>query len=105
MEPNNLEQAAQGFIGEYGWLFIAGIVTLLFKNLISSTAAGAVIYFSKQYQADDIVTVGIRKARIVRIGLRDTTLYYPETSTKVVIPNEDIRGMKIEKAVQPFDKQ
>jgi len=105
MEPNSLETAAQGFIGEYGWLFIAGIVTLLFKNLISSTAAGATIYFSKQYQPDDIVNVGGRKARIIRIGLRDTTLYYPESSTKVVIPNEDIRGMKIEKAVQPFDKK
>ena len=101
MEPQ-LETAAQGLIGEDGWLFIAGIVTILFKNLIASTASAAGIYFSRQYQPDDIVYVGGRKARIFRIGLRDTTLYYPDTSTRVVIPNENIRGMGIEKEVEPF---
>ena len=102
MEPQ-LETAVQGFIGQYGWLFIAGIVTILFKNLIASTASAAGIYFSRQYQPDDIVFIAGRKARIFRIGLRDTTLYYPDTSTRVVIPNENIRGMGIEKKVEPFD--
>ena len=102
MEPQ-LETAAQGLIGQYGWLFVAGIVTILLKNLIASSASAAGIYFSKQYQPDDIVFIAGRKARIFRIGLRDTTLYYPDTSTRVVIPNEDIRGMRIEKSVEPFD--
>ena len=101
MEPV-VQQTAQNLIGEYGWLFIAGIVTILFKGLIASSASAAGIYFSKQYQPDDIIFIAGRKARIFRIGLRDTTVYYPDTSTRVVIPNEKIRGMGIEKEVEPF---
>jgi small-conductance mechanosensitive channel len=98
-----MEEAAQSFIGEHGWVFLVGIVAIVFNSLISSTAQGVLLWWSKQYQADDIVYVGGREARIVRIGMRETVIYYADTSTKVTIPNENIRGMGIEKKIDPMN--
>lgn len=98
-----MEEAAQGFIGEHGWLFVAGIAAIMFNSLIGSTAQGLMLWWSKQYQPDDIVIVGGRRARIIRIGMRETVFYYEDASTKVTIPNESIRGMGIEKEIKPMN--
>ena len=98
-----MEETAQSFIGEHGWVFLVGVVAIVFNSLISSTAQGVLLWWSKQYQADDIVYVGGREARIVRIGMRETVIYYADTSTKVTIPNENIRGMGIEKKIDPMN--
>ena len=102
MEQEAVKSAAEGFIGQHGWLFIAGIAAILFNNLISSSAQGLMLWWSKQYQPDDIVIIGGRKARIIRIGMRETVVYYADTSTKATYPNESIRGMGIEKEIQPL---
>ena len=98
-----MEEAAQGFIGKQGWIFAAGILAIMFNSLISSTAQGILLWWSKQYQPDDIVIIGGRRARIVRIGMRETVVYYEDTSTKATYPNESIRGMGIEKAIKPMN--
>ena len=98
-----MEEAAQGFIGKQGWLFAVGILAIVFNSLIASSAQGVLLWWSKQYQPDDIVFIGGRKARIVRIGMRETVFYYEDTSTKVTIPNENIRGMGIEKEIRPMN--
>ena len=98
-----MEEAAQGFIGEHGWVFLVGIVAIVFNSLISSTAQGVMLWWSKQYQADDIIYIAGREARIVRIGMSETVIYYADTSTKVTIPNENIKGMGIEKKLEPMN--
>ncbi len=98
-----MEEAAQGFIGKQGWIFAVGVLAIVFNSLISSSAQGVLLWWSKQYQADDIVYIGGREARIVRIGMRETVIYYADTSTKVTIPNESIRGMGIEKKIAPMN--
>ena len=98
-----MEEAAQGFIGKNGWLFVAGIAAIMFNSLISSSAPGLLLWWSKQYQPDDIVVIGGRKARIVRIGMRETVVYYEDSSTKATYPNESIRGMGIEKEIKPMN--
>jgi len=98
-----MEEAAQGFIGEHGWMFLVGVVAIVFNSLISSSAQGVLLWWSKQYQADDIIYISGREARIVRIGMRETVVYYADTSTKVTIPNENIRGMGIEKKIEPMN--
>lgn len=98
-----MEEAAQGFIGKQGWIFAVGVLAIVFNSLISSSAQGVLLWWSKQYQADDIVYIGGREARIVRIGMRETVIYYADTSTKVTIPNENIRGMGIEKKIAPMN--
>jgi len=98
-----MEEAAQGFIGEHGWMFLVGIVAIVFNSLISGTAQGVLLWWSKQYQADDIIIIGGRKARIVRIGMRETVVYYEDSCTKATYPNESVRGMGIEKEIKPMN--
>ena len=85
-----MEETAQSFIGEHGWVFLVGIVAIVFNSLISGTAQGLMIWWSKQYQADDVIYIGGREARIVRTGMSETVIYYADTSTKVTIPKENI---------------
>lgn len=102
-----MEEAAKGFIGQHGWVFMAGVVVIVFNSLISGTAQGLLLWWSKQYQADDIVIIGGRRARIVRIGMREMVVYYEDSCTKATYPNESVRGMGIEKEIKPmnFDKK
>jgi len=102
-----MEEAAKGFIGENGWVFIAGVIAIVFNGLISGSAQGLLLWWSKQYEADDIVVIGGRRARIVRIGMRETVVYYEDSCTKATYPNESVRGMGIEKEIKPmnFDKK
>lgn len=53
-----MEETAQSFIGEHGWVFLVGIVAIVFNSLISGTAQGLMIWWSKQYQADDVIYIG-----------------------------------------------
>ena len=78
-----MEEAAQSFIGKQGWLFVAGIAAIMFNGLISSSAKGLSLWFSRQYQADDIVILNGRKARIVRVGMSETVFYFGDSSTKL----------------------
>lgn len=104
MEQEVLEKTAQGFIGEYGWLLLAGAATIIFKDLISQFAAGLTIWFSKDYAPDDIVLIGGRKARIVRVGMKSTTFYFPQTSTKKTISNCAFASLDIERQMKRWDE-
>ena len=97
-----MEDTAKDFIGQNGWLFLAGIVAIVFNSIIASSAQGLMVWWSKQYQPDDIVVINGRRARIVRIGMRETAFYFEDTSTKLIVPNESVRGMGIEKSIKPM---
>ena len=105
MEQEVLEKTAQGFIGEYGWLLLAGAATIIFKDLISQFAAGLTIWFSKDYAPDDIVLIGGRKARIVRVGMKSTTFYFPDTSTKKTVSNATFTGLDIERKIKNWEDE
>ena len=103
METEALQQTAQGFIGEYGWLLLAGAATIIFKDVVSQFAAGLTIWFSKEYTPDDIVLIGGRKARIVRVGMKSTTFYFPDTNTKKTVSNAAFTGLDIERKMKDWD--
>ena len=98
-----MEETAKDFIGQNGWLFLAGVLAIVFNSIISSSAQGLMVWWSKQYQPVDIVIVNGRKARIVRIGMRETVFYFEDKCTKLTVPNEAVRGMGIEKSIKPMD--
>ena len=105
MEQEAIQQAAQGFIGKYGWLLLAGATTIIFKDIVSQFAAGLTIWFSKEYTPDDIVLIGGRKARIVRVGMKSTTFYFPDTSTKKTVSNATFTGLDIETKIKDWDQE
>ena len=103
MEQEIIQQTAEGFIGKYGWLLLAGAATIVFKDIVSQFAAGLTIWFSKEYSPDDIVLIGGRKARIVRVGIKSTTFYFPDTSTKKTVSNATFTGLDIERKIENWE--
>ena len=103
MEQEAIQQAAQGFIGKYGWLLLAGAATIIFKDIVAQFAAGLTIYFSKEYTPDDVVLIGGRKARIVRVGMKNTTFHFPDTNTKKTVSNAAFTALDIERKMKDWD--
>ena len=44
----------ESLIGEYGWLFIAGIITLLFQSTIQEAVDGIMVFLGNDYNEDDV---------------------------------------------------
>ena len=97
-------------IGKYGWLFIVGIVTLLFRQTIESAVAGIMVFMGNDYNEDDVVEVDGKPGRIVRVGIWTTTFFtYNIVDGKVVgggkmvIQNSKLKDLKIEKPLPLLD--
>ena len=98
-----ITNAGQSFIGEYGWLLIAGATGLIFKETITSFAAAVSMSLFGGIKTDNVYSMGGRACRVVRVGMRSTTFYFADTKTRVDIPNEDIKGLRLEKKIAPMN--
>jgi len=47
----------ESLIGEYGWLFLAGIIGLLFQSTIQEAVDGIMVFLGNDYHEDDVVEV------------------------------------------------
>lgn len=93
------------FIGEWGWLTIAAIITFAFKDSISNLVIGAQFLWGNDYNVDDIVWIkGAKKARIVRQSVWKTTFYLYDHERKFIVPNNMLWRLDIEKALPPGTK-
>tara|TARA_R100000231_G_scaffold48533_1_gene41576 strand:+ start:866 stop:1246 length:381 start_codon:yes stop_codon:yes gene_type:complete len=114
-----LEQAIQSstslLIGEYGWMFLAGLLVLFFKTSIESLLSGLLVFVGNDYNNDDIILLDGRPGRIVRVTLWKTTFFlynvkinkdgekHIVSGTKVVIQNAELKNLRIEKPLPNFD--
>ena len=121
MEPDaqQIENVIQSnisvLLGEYGWMFLAGLAVLFFKTTIESLLAGLVVFFGNDYNNDDIVILDGRPGRIVRVSMWKSTFYlytikqdekgkrYISGGTKLVIENDKLKDLKLEKPLEIFD--
>jgi hypothetical protein len=119
MEAQQIESVIENnisvLLGEYGWMFLAALAVLFFKTTIESTIAGLVIFVGNDYNNDDIVLLDDRPGRIVRVSMWKTTFYlytikedqngkkYVSGGTKLIVENDKLRDMKIEKPLDNFD--
>jgi hypothetical protein len=102
-------------LGEYGWMFLAGLGVLFFKTTIESILAGLVVFVGNDYNNDDVVILDGRLGRIVRVSMWKTTFYlytvkegpdgkrYISGGTKLLVGNEKLKDLKIEKPLANFD--
>ena len=51
-------------IGKYGWLFLVGALTLLFRSTIEKFVAGLTIFMGNDYNEDDVVEVDALARRL-----------------------------------------
>ncbi len=97
-------------IGKYGWLLLVGIVTLLFRSTIEKGVAGIMVFMGNDYNEDDVVEVDGRPGRIVRCGIWTTTFFLYDVvdgiivgGSKLVIQNDKLKDLKIEKPLPKLD--
>jgi hypothetical protein len=114
-----IESVIQGnisvLLGEYGWMFLAGLLVLFFKTTIESSIAGLLIFVGNDYNNDDIVLLDGRPGRIVRVSMWKTVFYlytikegddgkkFVSGGTKLIVENNKLKDMKIEKPLSNFD--
>ena len=118
MEAQQIENVIQSnitvLLGEYGWMFLAALAILFFKTTIESTIAGLIIFIGNDYNNDDIIILDGRPGRIVRVSMWKTTFYlyniqesngkkHIASGTKLIVENDKLKDMKIEKPLDNFD--
>jgi len=97
-------------LGKYGWLFIVGVLTLLFRSTIEKFVAGLMIFMGNDYNEDDVVEVDGKPGRIVRCGIWSTTFFTYDVrdgiivgGAKLVVQNDKLKDLKIEKPLPLLD--
>ena len=97
-------------LGKYGWLFIVGVLTLLFRSTIEKFVAGLFIFMGNDYNEDDVVEVDGKPGRIVRCGIWSTTFFTYDIrdgiivgGAKLVVQNDKLKDIKIEKPLPLLD--
>ena len=94
------EAIVSDLIGHYGWMFIAAIAILLFKNVVSNVLDGLLFMFGHDFDVDDIVYIGgEKKARIIRQTPTKTVFHLIETDRKLIVPNTALYNLRIEKVL------
>ena len=110
LQPAEIEQAAQHLIGQYGWMFIAGLAVLMFQSSIKKLAAGLFVFWGNDYKTDDTVYVDGKPGRIIRVGITKTVFFIYDVidgqvvgGSKLVVQNEWLGKLKIEKPLCKLD--
>ena len=112
---NVIQSNVSVLVGEDGWMFLAGLAVLFFKTTIESLIAGLVVFFGNDYNNDDIIILDGRPGRIVRVSMWKSTFYlytikkgadgkrFVSGGTKLVIENDKLKDLKLEKPLENFN--
>ena len=99
LDGGQLEHLAKSLFSEYGWMIAAGVAVILAKDVMMNFAKGILIFYGTNFNNDDIIYISGRQARIVRVGITSTTFYMSDRKTKMVVPNEQLKELTIEKTL------
>jgi hypothetical protein len=94
MDPTQ-EAAMRIVIGDVAWIFAAALVLMVFRKVIENIAMG--VLWKSGMKMDDIYYISGRKARLVRITLTKTTFYMDDRHTQMIVPNEQLTQLVIER--------
>ena len=107
---DQVQSMVSEMLGKYGWLFIVGVITLLFRSTIEKFVAGMMIFMGNDYNEDDVVEVDGKPGRIVRCGIWSTTFFTYDVregiivgGAKLVVQNDKLKDLKIEKPLPLLD--
>ena len=100
----------KALINEYSWLFLTGILLLLFNNTIQEAVDGIMLFLGNDYNEDDVVEVDGAPGRIIRVGIWKTVFFIYHIvdgkivgGSKLVIQNSKLKDIKIEKPLPNLD--
>ena len=105
-----MEETIKTLIGEYGWMAIAGMIALLFKEGIVNAVEGFMVFVGNDYDADDVVILNGKPSRIVRMGPFKTVFYMYKIEngkithgTKMAVRNSRLKSLSLEKPLSELD--
>jgi hypothetical protein len=87
-------------IGHYGWIAVTFVLGFFFKESIINMIQGMQIFMGSDFNNDDIIYISGRESRIVRVGMTKTVFYMKDRGTKMVVPNEKLKNLTLEKRLQ-----
>ena len=109
MEPVIQEQVTT-LLGNYGWMFIAGMIMLLFRSTVENAVAGLMVFIGSDYDEDDVIELDGKPGRIVRVGVWSTVFFIYHivdgnivSGDKLVVQNDKLKDMKISKPLPELD--
>ena len=104
MTSEQVEHVAQDLVGQYGWFVLAALGAILAKDMIINFAQALLVFMGNDFNNDDIIYISGRQARIVRVGIRTTCFYMTDRASKMVVPNEQLKQLTIEKKLMQNGK-
>ena len=94
-----MKEMFEDLIGTYGWFILVGFLAVLLKDAIHKAVEGFMVFMGKDFQNDDMLYISGRQARIVRVGLFKTIFYMTDRKTKMVVPNDRLKILVVEKTL------
>ena len=105
-----IKQQVTTLLGDYGWLFLAGMIMLLFRSTIENAVAGLMVFIGSDYDEDDVIELDGKPGRIVRVGVWSTVFFIYHivdgnivSGDKLVVQNDKLKDMKISKPLPELD--
>ena len=95
--PEAVEGVAKDLIGEYGWVALAAMAAILAKDVLIKFIQSILVFFGHGFENDEIIYISGRQARIIRKGVTSTTFYMSDRKSKMVVPNEKLSDLTVEK--------
>ena len=91
----------QELIGHYGWIAVTFALAFFFKQSIMNMILGMQVFIGNDFNNDDVIYISGREARIVRVGITKTVFYMTDRGTKMVVPNDKLKDLTLEKRLPP----
>ena len=84
-------------LGQYGWIAVTFGLGFFFKESIMNMIQGMLVFIGNDFNNYDIIYISGREARIVRVGITKTVFYMTDRGTKMIVPNEKLKDLTMEK--------
>ena len=109
-----LQGQIEGLIGSYGWMFVAGILLLLFRSAIEGAVEGFKVFVGNDLNTDDVIAINGQPARVVRVGIFKTIFFvyevgcangkpYVKGGSKMAVQNDKLKDFEIKKPLPMLD--
>ena len=105
-----IQKQVTTLLGDYGWLFVVGIIMLLFRSTVENVVAGLMVFIGNDYDEDDVIELDGKPGRIVRVGIWKTVFFIYHvvdgnivSGDKLVIQNDKLKELKISKPLPELD--
>jgi hypothetical protein len=107
---SDIKQQVTMLLGDYSWLVIMGLITMLFRSTIETAVSGLMVFIGNNYNEDDVIELDGCPGRIVRVGIWKTVFFIYHivdgnivSGDKLVVQNDKLKDMKISKPLPELD--